>query len=182
MNVNESTPLAVKMTFVTVLASLLVIVGYVGLNSLPHNPMRDETHVHPGYVRLLPQGWGFFTKNAQDPGRTLYLPSDDGWEPVEWRRTQLALGWGLSRRPTIEMMELSVVLDGVWDAVEEDCEEEPLACVGRYSDVLEVENPLPDPTLCGLIAVVQQPPAPWAWREFEGLHMPSSVAVLRVAC
>lgn len=178
----RATDRAVRLTFVASVLALAVTAGHVAFESMPHNPMRDVGEDHPGSVWWLPQGWGFFTKPAQDPMRTLMLRTETGWTEANWRRSQIELGWGLSRQPTIQMLELTRMLDGVWEAVADDCEGDPMQCIGGYREPLTVENEAQSPTICGEIAVVEQAPVPWAWREFESVHMPSRVAVLEVTC
>ncbi len=173
---------AVRLTFIVSAFTLALTVGYVAVESMPHNPMRDVEVDHPASVWWLPQGWGFFTKPAQDPMRTLFVRDDAGWSAANWRRSQFELFWGLSRRPTIQMLELTRLLDGVWDAVADDCEGDPLLCIDAYDDPMRIENPMASPTICGTVAIVEQPPVPWAWREFEDVYMPSRVALLEVTC
>ncbi len=164
----------------TLLVASVPYSAWVGANSyIP----RDDIRV------LLPQGWGFFTR---DPREARIIPFGLDTEG-EW--TELGLGphsrarwlFGLDRRSRAQGLEIGTLFGAVPDDAWVDCDSgptsmEPRACLDAASP-LQVDNPSPIPSLCGQIGLVRREPVPWAWRgAADQIEMPAQVLRLDVRC
>ncbi len=163
----------------TILVASVPYSAWVGANSyIP----RDDIRV------LIPQGWGFFTRDPREPRIIPFGLRSEG----EW--TELGLGphgrarwlFGLDRRSRAQGLEIGTLFGAVGDDAWFDCggptPMEPHACLDAASP-LPVENPSPIPSLCGEVGLVRREPVPWAWRRAaDRIEMPAQVLRLSVRC
>jgi antimicrobial peptide system SdpA family protein len=173
-----------------ILALGLVIVT-VAAAALPFSALASAGRlVTPGQAAaVLPQGWGFFTRDPQE-SRVLLFRSDDGesWTPAGLgQNSQAKYFFGLSREPRVQGIELGHLRSGVPEEAWVDCEARSTAeCVDRAALVegtALVENSDPTPTLCGRVVMVERAPVPWAWRDsVTEDEMSGRASALDVAC
>ncbi len=133
---------------------------------------------------FLPQGWRFFTRNAQEEVVAPYRREGDRWVSASTLpNTRPSNLYGLDRRGRAQIDEAAQLV-GRWRTDQwVDCGGDPLACLEAAPVVGSVQNRAVDPTLCGEIAFVSQKPVPWAWaRAGESPVMPARVLRVRVRC
>ncbi|MBK6923187.1 MAG: SdpA family antimicrobial peptide system protein [Deltaproteobacteria bacterium] len=158
------------------------IAFYALRTALPHSPLELPGERAIDMRRVLPQGWGFFTRDPQEPWRTTYVRDAGGWRPATDRQMSASQWWGakrLARRVGAESAYLTEELWAIWST---PCEGSPLACLDAIEVAEELEAPFPGAMLCGEIAMVEQAPVPFAWRELGVVEMPSLVMKVRVKC
>jgi antimicrobial peptide system SdpA family protein len=149
-----------------------------------HSPVKPSSAVRLVQLAVIPQGWSFFTRNPREPYDIVYRPEKGRLAPVTFANTSRRSGFGTSRAARAahaEVMRLTApVLGTSW----EPCQEDPAHCAARYPRApLPVTNWSTTRLVCGTVAVVRQPPVPWAWRESRArTHMDSKVVLLEVDC
>ncbi len=160
-----------KIAFVGAVFGWAAVFCYSIHVQLPFNPMRLPFESKVPIVAILPQGWGFFTREPREPnvqaftrrdGRPLLTDSNAG--PSNF--------FGLSRRPRALGVELGLILSSI--------REEQWK---KQTTPLTIHNPTPEPTLCGNLTLVRRPPLPWAWsRSKRPVTMPAETVQVDVLC
>lgn len=176
-------PVTVRLTLVTLVVFWGAVLSLLTIVSLPYNPLSIALHVEVGVRALVPEGWGFFTREPRSLDLYLSQRVGDDWRPVP----SLPIGhprnlFGIDRRPRVIPVELATLLDQVaksdWREVADPTDLERAAVTG-----VRVTNPMKSPLLCGQVRVVSHEPVPWAWfASGETIQMPSWVIVLDVQC
>ncbi|MCU0633356.1 MAG: SdpA family antimicrobial peptide system protein [Gemmatimonadaceae bacterium] len=138
--------------------------------SVPATPFTTLVRVQPHLISLLPEGWGFFTRDPREPRLMAYQVEGA-------RRTRLlsrpsadphnAFGWlKQSRLVAPEAAHLVARLDDTsWGA----CPPGEGGCV-QHVDAMRsppdtLVNPTVAPQLCGELLLVREAPLPFAWRH-----------------
>lgn len=132
---------------------------------------------------VLPQGWGFFTRNPREAFPVPYREGRSG----QWAETALSLRsnylGGFGRRSRVQDIEMGLLLNA--SSVEwAPCDGDVSACLQAIGPMVgTVANPSPSPILCGDIGFVTREPIPWAWyRSAETVRMPVKILRLNVTC
>lgn len=176
---------------VTAFALILVfawsLVGLYSLHaSLPPNaltlPLEDAVRVG----EVLPQGWGFFTRNPREEDVLPYLRGADGaWEPQHTAPlASLATWWGISRTGRGSGIELGMIMNVPAESSWIRCrvDESAASCLERTRATKTVHNRYPDPALCGAVGLVALRPVPWAWSDNVDSDIPRRAAQVNVEC
>lgn len=132
---------------------------------------------------LLPEGWGFFTKNAEEENPFFYAHVGGEWVPaIQESPYSPRYLLGANRTGRYRGVEMGLITAAVGKKDWSDCNTDPLSCVGTLTPL--VIGPIRDRgTLCGELGLVQQAPVPWAWaRSPRPVVMPSKVARVIVSC
>jgi len=142
---------------------------------MPHAVVRPPLADSAGYVAvtLLPQGWGFFTKNPREPSYNLYsIESSNAVRSVDPAVESAASNlFGLRRSPRIAQ--------GVRTAIGESIPDDRWAACVSTADVGDclrevtveglqtIESPVRSTVAvyCGLFLMARAEMLPWAWRE-----------------
>lgn len=165
------------------------LVSTTTVNALPHSAW--ETATEPVAVKemreLLPQGWAFFTRDAQEPRVSVYRYVDGQWTSAEAPPNNSPRYWfGLNRGARPHASEVGFISAGVAGTDWAECGRgDHVACLASLAPVpgLVVENSGTRPTVCGTVGLVVQDPVPWAWRNSdEPVRMPLSGVVVEVTC
>lgn len=147
----------------------------VAVSLLPYSPLRssfpflDDASV----TKIVPQGWGFFTKDPQEIRVHYFSQTDDGsWINADIANSDSANLFGASRVARLRGIEYGTLLsenqplitDGWFSCVTAELQE----CATKTGEVepISVKNNYPVQTLCGRIAVLQQAPNAWAYDLF----------------
>jgi antimicrobial peptide system SdpA family protein len=170
------------------IAAFLLLFVYSAHGSMVYNPVRLPFEDRLTSRLFFPQGWKFFTKNADDPSLLAFkLETDGRWVSALLGANGERRNWfGFTRRARAQGVELGLLLEKVptdWAHTEESrCNRDPASCL-QDARSFRVRNVTPGPTLCGTVGIVAQKPVPWAWsRDRDRLVMPSSVIKLEVQC
>ena len=138
---------------------------------------------------FLPQGWKFFTRNAQEATVLPFREERSGvWTSALLGANGERQNWfGLSRRARAQGVEMGLLLEklpAAWSSSKESrCDGAASECLRQLQVTVRIRNITPHPTLCGVIGIAAQQQVPWAWaRDRERLIMPSNVIKLEVQC
>ena len=170
--------------------TLLLVLGWVGLAvtavfpALPHSPV-TLTYVSALRAQLwIPEGWGFFSKPAQEERMLLFRKRDNQWVSASLAPLGLASNtFGLDRVVRAQGVETALLLQGVTLSMWRACNGPIPKCLNDSRPALDEKNISPAPTLCDTVAVARQRPLPWAWRRSASrTTMPSMTAILVIRC
>ncbi|MFF6906503.1 SdpA family antimicrobial peptide system protein [Streptomyces sp. NPDC012389] len=161
----------------------VVVALYVAQTQLPKNVLSlpGQKSVKPVAVAVAPQGWAFFTKSARSPEFEPFRPDGSTWASA-------SLGphseHGFDRISRSQGIETALLLHEAGKVTRTACELSPVQeCLKKARVSTAVTNRTPAPTLCGRIAVIEQKPTPWAWRDLlPATHTPQNVILLDVSC
>lgn len=163
------------------LLTFYVFQGAVSFTPAVVPPFRNEV-VH--YTRqLAPQGWAFFTKNAQSKFVVPYGLQSAGMKslagPVgaSW---EYALGFDRSGRA--QGSEVAMVLSGVGKNQWAQCSSIESCGVAARSSPVRTRNVRTGPTICGDVLLVAMQPVPWEWRDLRSRPTPAEAIQLQIRC
>jgi antimicrobial peptide system SdpA family protein len=172
-------------------ATLVIAAVWVGLTAYAvHGALPHNTVVLPGATALksmviLPQGWKFFTR---DPREATVRPVRRGpngrWISASaGPHARVDSYFGLRRSARAQTAEMGLLAQKLPPSAWSECRDRPEECIERAMPHPAIANPSASATLCGSIALVRQPPLPWAWaRSGATAAMPSTIARLEVTC
>jgi len=161
----------------------MILVLYTVHPVLPPNPIQLPLEDHSPMVSLLPQGWGFFTRDPRSADMTAFLRTTDGWRVAANSKPLWPRLFEFSRSRKMTNVEVGMVLYEIPDPKWQPCEEISSACLDRATGSGQINNPLAHSSLCGDVGVVRQAPLPWAWSATpDETVMPSEVLRVQVAC
>ncbi len=141
-----------------------VIVAVVAFGSLPFKLYLGPTtaNVSDITVNLVPQAWGFFTKDPREPVLVPYTESGGEWVPASRGANaspEHTFGWDRSGRLT--EYDIQLVLGGALEddwhecatgAAVSECVEEALRAEGTTSVTVEADAA----QLCGRVAIARE--------------------------
>lgn len=133
--------------------------------------------------QLAPQGWAFFTKDAQSDYLVPFEVLDDSLVNRSIAVSASA-GWalGFNRMGRAQGAEIATFLQGVGQGAWTKCGTEDACEAVAARAPLRVENPRNNPTLCGELLLVSQKPVPWEWRNLQAEARRQEAIFLDVAC
>ncbi|UCJ08207.1 SdpA family antimicrobial peptide system protein [Chitinophaga pendula] len=154
-----------RLMLLFLVASLLFVLYFVALASLPNNPVALKSNSRFHVISFLPEGWAFFTRNAREDVLYVYKKQPDGhWELVNVPGSSLRFIFGLNRKGRAIGPEIAVLLRQLND---EDWLESRYPVSSFFkTDTLRphiVNNTAPDPACSGDLIFQLTPPIPWAW-------------------
>lgn len=184
---DEPVNVSVKRLGIYVLALLLfwtTIVAYSVHPILPANPIELPLEEKSPLVHFLPQGWAFFTRDPRSMDMSAFVRTTDAtWHSLPSGNRFWPHLLNFSRRWKLAGVEIGIVLSEMSDLQWQACEELPTTCLEKAPLSGTMENIMSQPSLCGEVGMVRQPPIPWAWRQSsEETVMPSEVLRLQVSC
>lgn len=153
---------------------LLIATGFVSLLGSGPATALDSTAIvqRPVVAALLPQGWGYFTRDPRGRQTIGYVRTSDHWERLKVNsELTLGTGFGLNRSNRAHDRELSVLLStarrGWWiDCPRDDVE----SCVSAAErQPRRISNGWVNPTLCGDVLAITGEPRPWSWPDESDL-------------
>ncbi|TCP61544.1 SdpA family antimicrobial peptide system protein [Baia soyae] len=130
----------------------------------------------------FPQGWGFYSKN---PREEQFMTFDISKKDIaaNWPNSRSENWFGLKRFGRSQGIEAGLINSKIPRSHFQECRDEPLNCLEKSKIVFELENPTPEPTICGDIGIAFQQPIPWAWSNSrKKIEMPSKVVRVKVIC
>jgi antimicrobial peptide system SdpA family protein len=151
---------------------------------LPANPIQLPLEDQNPLVKLLPQGWGFFTRDPRTMDMTALVRTSGGsWQLPPGSNKSWPRPLEFSRRRKIVGVEVGLILDEITEPQWQECKELPTVCLESAQSNGQVSNVLHRPSLCGDVGIIRQPPIPWAWSQApDETVMPSQVLRVLVSC
>ncbi|MEU0339605.1 SdpA family antimicrobial peptide system protein [Streptomyces bobili] len=164
----------------------LLLALYVIQIHLPGNTLTfpGQKAVAPTVNRLAPQGWSFFTKSPRDSELQPYVLRDGAWvDQLMAPHSAPHNAFGLDRRSRSQGIEMALLLAEAKALRWTKCDRDLAVCLDQAKAPGTVVNRVPEPTLCGRVALVEQKPVPFAWRDLmHATHTPDRLTVLDVTC
>ncbi|CAM2829512.1 SdpA family antimicrobial peptide system protein [Corynebacterium propinquum] len=164
----ERTALSIWMISVFFLCMVVI------LSLLPYSPVRSSVSFieKEKLTAIVPQGWGFFTKDPQEERLNFYkLGSDRKWLADDVANASSTNYFGASRRSRLRGLELAKLLTHVggpksenWKTCLSTSRDDCLNSV-KDKNPIEVNNDYPIKTICGPSLITQQKPNPWAYSQ-----------------
>jgi antimicrobial peptide system SdpA family protein len=171
-----------------VIAAIWALIGfYVVHSQLPSStvelPGQDSARVN--IQTVAPQGWAFFTKSPREPNPVAWAPDAGGdWQTAMFApHSEPRNAFGLNRRSRAQPVEIGLLTSALPPERWLDCGHGDIPACLAEAEVVVVDNPSPEPLLCGPVGVSRQTPLPWAWADAaDRTNMPASVVRLDVRC
>ncbi|HSP17291.1 MAG TPA: SdpA family antimicrobial peptide system protein [Thermoanaerobaculia bacterium] len=153
----------------------------ITVTALPYNPLTLQPREDRGIKTLMPEGWGFFTRDPREPDLIVFVQSGQTWRKLRnMPISSAANSFGIDRFPRAQSVELAMLLHEVDEDAWRRCSEAVSTCL-RGASPIPIVDRSPRPTLEGTLALVRQEPIPWAWSaNAESVVMPSSFVVIEV--
>ncbi|WP_078866509.1 SdpA family antimicrobial peptide system protein [Streptomyces sp. NRRL S-1448] len=163
-----------------------LVVLYVAQTHLPKNVLElpGQEEATPAIRSIAAQGWSFFTKSPRDVELFPYVLHNGEWKSASLApHSEPRNAFGLNRRSRSQGIEMALLMTKASKTSSRKCESSLGDCLHSALPKVKISNPSPDPTLCGTIAIVQQKPVPWAWRDLmTERHFPTQVTSWEVVC
>ena len=157
----------------------------VAVAAMPFNTLNLSDDLRSTVMSLIPEGWGFFTKNPRDPEIQVAVLHNGRLEKlniVSSFEAKYAFGFNrLSRAQGLELDNLlgQLQTSGLWH----DCQQNVSDCAQTLQVQKRLVNSAQFPTLCGDLVLYQSRPIPWAYRNIKPtLNMPSRQTRVEVVC
>jgi antimicrobial peptide system SdpA family protein len=175
-----------SLTFMATIIALVLGAIYVIDAALGFNPIRLPLSKGAPASILMPQGWGFFTRDPKEPRVAYYQKLQGQWQPLlaqtnsNWSN---AFGW--SRSSDSDDLEINELFERAAKRIRwSPCAKAlSLARCLQQARVTEVSKPKSVLWCSRTIGFSSQKPVPWAWAHAQDrIVMPRQVAVLRVTC
>jgi antimicrobial peptide system SdpA family protein len=158
-----------------------VVVWWAMVNSLPHNPQSPGLTAERSTRLVLPEGWGFFTRNPREADLILLRRRDGGAWEIEPPHASAKNWFGLLRESRALPVESMRLLKDA-PAAFASCQGSWRECVDA-APAVALQNDVASPLLCGDVAFLRRAPAPWAWAPLmDGDQMPTDVLRTRITC
>lgn len=163
----------------------LSLVSMIFVNWIPFNVYSSGSNTK-GVFGLFPQGWAFFTRSPREAQIQLWKKDEAGrWREIPHYHAHYSNFFGASRHCTRLLAELSTIYQQVDAKAYIDCKSNYQ--VGRIDcepeEVVTVDNPFDDPSLCGEYLILCQEIVPWAWAgSLQQIDMDGKAAKIRIQC
>lgn len=164
-----------------------VLILYAVHIELPVNALDlpFEGSIKPNLQALIPEGWGFFTRDPREARLLPFIRQADGWHPAsEGPNGEAWNAFGFNRAARAQGVEMGLLEFTIPADAWKDCNEEIASCLDKTLTSTPVSNPTPHPTLCGEVGFAHRDSVPWAWAAStpDETAMPSKVVMLSVKC
>lgn len=155
-------------------------VVWAAISSLPYNPLSPGLAAERRTRLVLPEGWGFFSRDPRERDLIVARRSHGRWQ-IEPPHADVTNWFGLRRTSRVLPVEASQVLTQL---------EKPLVpCAGELDTCLEaapvheVASDRARPFLCGEVAFLRRAPVPWAWHALlQPEQMPTDILRTHIRC
>lgn len=117
------------------------------------------------FAQLVPQGWGFYSKNPRDDALNVYS-FNDNYEGPQWPNNSLKNAFGLKREGRAQGIELGLLISNLPHDISWTSCTDP-TCLEKGQPKAEINNPLDKPTICGEIGIAFEEKVPWAYANYE---------------
>ena len=144
-----------------------------------------ESSIKPNLQALIPEGWGFFTRDPREARLLPFIRQAGAWRTAsEGPNGEAWNAFGFNRAARAQGVEMGLLEFTIPADAWKDCNEEIGSCLDKLPTATPVSNPIPHPTLCGEVGFAQRDTVPWAWAAStpDESAMPSKVVRLNVTC
>lgn len=165
----------------------VIVILYSLKFAIPNSAIKlpkDDRAISSFFKLILPEGFGFFTRNPRETRFLLYKAADKRMYLATEPNASLTNLFGLSRKSRCENLEMSYILSKVQKEDWFKCKTIFNECL-NYQDtpILLIKNSYSNPMLCGTYVIVMQEPIPWAWSaQLKPEIMPLFFTKINVVC
>ena len=173
---------------VLMLAIIWSVLGLYAVHiELPVNALDlpFEGSIKPNLQALIPEGWGFFTRDPREARLLPFVRGADGWRAAsEGPNGEAWNAFGFNRAARAQGVEMGLLEFTIPTDAWKDCNEEIAICLDKLPASMPLSNPTPRPTLCGEVGFAHRDTVPWAWAAStpDETAMPSKVVRVNVKC
>jgi len=156
-------------------------VWWTARTSLPFNPQSPGLSAERRTRLVLPEGWGFFTRDAREKDLLIAMRDDDATWHLQAPHASAQHLFGLHRRSRVLAIETGQIIEEA-RAPFVPCSDDWRVCAEQAKPHM-LESKASRPYLCGDIALFRRPPVPWAWSNLlDPERMPTDLLRLRIRC
>ncbi|UFT99138.1 SdpA family antimicrobial peptide system protein [Radiobacillus kanasensis] len=134
-----------------------------GMGATAVSPTKDSQVV---YSSILPQGWGFFSKDPRAPIMGLYAADEKSTE-ILWPTMRAENIFGLYRKGRAQGVEMGALFTKIEKGEWSKCDNSDLDSCKKQANEVEVENIAPSPLLCGTYYFTQEKTIPWSYFKYS---------------
>jgi len=152
--------------FITAIFLAVIWLGLIFFLTTSHfkfSPLKISRIFTREQVLLVPQGWGFFTRNPREDLYVVYKKNtQNDYEKFIDVNFTFANSLGLSRQNRIQYNEVLYSIDindSLWLKTRLEYNEVKL------DTIFKLENAFQNPSICGEYLIKKEEPLPWAWRK-----------------
>lgn len=156
-----------KSAIVFILTSIIftILLSSSVVFSLNANILGVPPDIENKVVKVLAQGWGFFSKDPREPMLYAYPLSGNEYDELQWPNNSIKNLIGLNRFGRAQGIELGSIITEIPGDGFKECEKNYQNCIDKENDIIEVNNIYENPTICGEWGIVLLEPIPWAWAD-----------------
>lgn len=156
-----------RITFCVATILLGIIFSMSIISSLGSTPVSMSKDTSLKMSSIMPQGWGFFSKNPRDEQLGLY-PIDNASSEITWPNMAAGNAFGLYRKGRSQGVELGGVSTELKESDWIKCDEDLESCK-RDADkkTVTVQNAAPSPLVCGEYYITKENPVPWNYSKYD---------------
>ncbi len=156
------------------------VVSYSLLSSLEYNPLSISYKESKLVFTLMPQGWGFFTRNPRELQTLIYQKVGQNFELVNKSGSEPEYLFGLSRTSRRKNIEFGQIFSKIPDSLWIDCPSKRiLEC--NPEKVHHFKNQYTNPVCLGEFLLISKEPIPWAWsKSYYDIDMPFKFCKIHV--
>lgn len=165
----------------------ILLIFFVVVTYLPYNPLTPSPKARLYLMAILPEGWGFFTKNPQDEQIFIFERQKGEWLSIlKTPNSSMNNLFGIKRDARSQGSEYGILLNELAhiDSVRwEYYENKSLSTCLQSTNLsaFQLDNNVKNPTICGEIIILRQKPIPWAWAK-HSVEMPIHAIRLTIRC
>lgn len=165
--------------------AVLAMAGLALLGSAPSNVLVQDAGKGPSALPaiLMPQGWGFFTRDAREASLSVWKKDGEVWKELEaTTETDARYAFGANRTARMIGVDLDFISESLEDGNWVECEPGGTpACISKAAEGKSVALAPIDRRLCGSLAIVRSWPVPWSYSPFTRAKQ-QRVQVVAVKC
>ncbi len=156
------------------------VIFYSLLSSLEYNPLSLSHKESKLVFTLMPQGWGFFTRNPRELQTLIYHKTENGYELVNKSGSEPEYLFGLSRVSRRKNIEFGQIFSNIPDSLWIDCPSKMISdCDPKATH--NFSNQYLNPICVGDFLLISQEPIPWAWsKSYYDIKMPFKYCKIHV--
>ena len=102
--------------YVLLIGLWVVVISFIGLASLPLNPLSLKRSKQISIASVLPEGWGFFTRSPREPSILLFQAKDGQYQLVNKTAGDKSYLFGLARTSRSISDELRSMVSNISDS------------------------------------------------------------------
>lgn len=173
--------------FVSCISSLVLVI-FTFLFFSGNNPLEINGKVDYQALRLVPQGWAFFTRSPREAQILLYeITSEGKLRKFPHKHSSYRNLFGINRKSSKLLTEIqgikSKIPDSLFNNTKWNYQSSSTDLTSITNQLYSIRNEVYSPIMCGKYALFFQKPIPWAWLESRNsINMPAKVIYLEVSC